>query len=121
MNRDFSKGDRKRIRALAELAWGRMLRQEFMAIRDSIDSMEQGDVSPFEVSDVIHRFHNGVSRELYSQFSESVPWFGVCSAYLGGVLTDEDFVCASERIHKQLERHVEVSKQLASRRDNVDE
>ena len=43
-------------------------------------------------------FHNGASRDLYKQYSQSLPWAGVCRAYIDRVLTDDDLVDASDEI-----------------------
>ena len=67
-------------------------------IRDSIDDMESGKLSPLEVNDRIHTFHDGASRDLYRRFYQTLPWISVCHAYVEGILTDEDLSKASDRI-----------------------
>lgn len=90
MSGELCKSDRRTIRKLADLAWDRELRRELRVISTTIQQMESGSISPFEVSDHIHRFHNGASRELYKQYSQSLPWMGICMAYADGVLADRD-------------------------------
>ena len=64
----------------------------------AIAEMEKNSLSPFDVNDSIHRFHNGASRDLYKQYSDSLPWWGVCRAYFDGVLADDDLVDASDEV-----------------------
>ena len=92
---DLTKADKKKVRQLAGIAWERELRHEILGIMTAINEMENGSLSPFDVNDRIHKFHNGASRDLYRQYSESLPWLGVCRAFFDRVLTDDDLVDAS--------------------------
>jgi hypothetical protein len=91
---NLTKADKKRVRQLAGIAWERELRCELRKIAAAIEEMENNSLSPFDVNDSIHRFHNGASRDLYKQYSDSLPWWGVCRAYHDRVLTDDDLVDA---------------------------
>ena len=102
MQEKHSKADRKFIRTLAGIAWERQLRDELIKIGDVITEMESGGLSPFDVSDRVHQFHNGISRELFTRYSVSDPWFAVCRAHCYGVLTDEDLVNASDNVRMRL-------------------
>ena len=104
MHDGFSKSDRTRIRLLGGLAWERLLRAELMDIRTSIDAMDGEKLSPFDVNDLIHKFHEGASQELFSSFSHSLPWLAVCRAHLDGVLTDDDLTEASDKIRDGLNK-----------------
>ena len=99
---DLTKADKKKVRQLAGIAWERELRHEILGIMTAINEMENGSLSPFDVNDRIHKFHNGASRELYKQYSESLPWLGVSRAYFDRVLTDNDLVDASDEVRKDI-------------------
>ena len=77
MRGDLTKADKKKVRRLAGIAWERELRNELRRIAAAIDEMENGSLSPFDVNDRIHKFHNGASRDLCKRYSESLPWWGV--------------------------------------------
>lgn len=98
MSGDLTKADKKKVRQLAGIAWERELREEIRGIADAIDEMENGSLSPFDVDVRIHEFHNGASRDLYRQYSESLPWLGVSRAFFDRVLTDDDLVDASDEV-----------------------
>lgn len=95
---DFTKSERKTIRKLAELAWERQLRSELHKIAAAIADMDREVLSPFEVNQEIHNFHNGVSRNLFNRYSDSQPWFSVCRAHYDKVLSDDDLIDASDTI-----------------------
>ena len=98
MSGDLTKADKKKVRQLAGIAWERELRGELRSIADAIDEMENGSLSPFDVNDRIHKFHNGASRDLYKQYSASLPWLGVSRVYFDCVLTDDDLMDASDEV-----------------------
>ena len=98
MSGDLTRADKKNVRQLAGIAWERELRRELIGIAAAINEMENGLLSPFDVNARIHKFHNGASRDLYKQYYQSLPWSGVCRAYIDRVLTDDDLVDASDEI-----------------------
>jgi hypothetical protein len=55
-------------------------------------------VSPFDANEAVHRFHNGISRELFIQYSVADPWIAVCRAHYDGVLTDDELSDASDNL-----------------------
>ena len=87
---DFTKSERKTICKLAALAWERQLRSELHKIATAIADMDKGLLSPFEVNQIIHEFHNGISRELFNRYSGSQTWFPVCRAHYDKVFSDND-------------------------------
>ena len=95
---DLTKAERKQIRRLAGIAWERELRDELRKIATAIHEMENDTLTPFDVNDSIHRFHNGASRDLYRQYSDSLPWLGVCRAYIDRVLSDDDLLNTSDEV-----------------------
>ncbi len=98
MQGDFTKSERKKIRQLASLAWERELRVALLDIAAAVAEMKNGSMSPFDVDNRIHKFHDGTSRDLYKQYSDSSPWIGVCRAYFEGILTNDDIADASDAI-----------------------
>ena len=59
---DLTKADRRRVWDLAGIAWERELRCELSKIAAAIEQMENNSLSPFDVNDLIHKFHNGASQ-----------------------------------------------------------
>lgn len=116
MPSDFIKSERKRIRQLASLAWERVLRIELLKIASAIEEMKSGGITPFEVFDRIHQFHAGPSRDLYMQFSKSVPWLEVCRAHFDGVLTEDDLADASDNIRDGIREFAASFAKLAQER-----
>jgi hypothetical protein len=120
MQGDITKSEKKRIRQLADLAWDRELRIELQKIAAAIEEMKNGQLTPFDVTDRIHKFHNGAARDLYNQFSHSLPWLAVCRAHLDGVLTDDDISDATNEIREGIREFAVSFAKLAKERESVD-
>ena len=108
MEPDFNKSDRRRVRELADIAWERQLRDELLAIGDAITAMRNNTITPHDVNQLIHQFHNGTSRELYNRYSSGQIWIAVCRAHYDGILSDEDVSDVSEKLRDELRRFAET-------------
>ena len=99
MEPEFTKSEKRRIRELAAIAWERQLRSELTTIGDAIKRMTEHQASPHDINDLIHEFHDGISRELFNRFSGSKPWLAVCLAHIyDSVLTDGDIAGCSDKM-----------------------
>lgn len=99
----------KHIRhALAQwrgIAYERELTKELWRLSEYFKKLDRGELSPFDVSDAIHLFHNGVCRELYIQYimsgidDESL----VSSAVVRGTIAREELPAElSEFLEEQI-------------------
>lgn len=84
------------------------MRRELRTLSETIQQMEDGSISPFEANDKIHSFHHGASRDLFKQYSQSLPWMGICEAYAAGVLTDDDIAACSPSAQKEIREFVRL-------------
>ncbi|MCC9603753.1 hypothetical protein LOC67_24650 [Stieleria sp. JC731] len=98
MANDNSKADRKCRRKLGAIAWKRELSAEIHKLADAICAMDAGDLSPHDVNDQIHEFHDGISRELWRRYTQSDPGASVYRAHYDGYLTDDDLVDATQGV-----------------------
>jgi hypothetical protein len=77
-------------------------------------------MTSFDVTDRIHRFHDGAARDLYKQFSNSLPWLAVCRAHLDGVLTNDDITDASGDIRDGIWEFAASFAKLAGERETAE-
>ena len=120
MSGDLTKADKKKVRQLASIAWERELRIELRKIGVAIEEMESGRLTPFDITERIHKFHDGASRDLYKQFSGSLPWLEVCRAHFDGVLTDDDITDASGDIRDGIREFAASVAKLARERETAE-
>jgi hypothetical protein len=88
--REFTKAQRKRLRELGALAYERDLAAELAQLEAAFRRWRAQELDAFELSDLIHRFHQGPSRELFSKYDHANIDFAVASAIHRGLLTEAE-------------------------------
>jgi hypothetical protein len=89
-NRDFTKAQRRRLRELGAVAYERELSAELAGLESEFGRWRAGEIDAFELSDAIHRFHQGPARRLYSKYDHSNLDFAVAHAIVRGLLSAEE-------------------------------
>ena len=59
---------KRELSQLAGVAYERELVRELHGLREQFDRWQRGKLTPFELSDAIHRFHDGPARDLYVHY-----------------------------------------------------
>jgi len=75
-----TKANKRKLRELAGLAYKRELGHELAKLEMEFARWRGGEIDPFELSDRIHRFHDGVSRDLYVAYRDLSPIHAVARA-----------------------------------------
>ena len=88
---EYSKDVKRRIRELAAVAHERKPAVALGELEGDFARWRQGSIDAFEVSDRIHRFHDGVSRELWKQYSSGATLDSqVAHDIASGAITEEE-------------------------------
>jgi hypothetical protein len=90
MNGNFTKGQRRRLRELGGTAYERDLAAELTKVESEFKRWRDGEIDAFELSEAIHRFHQGPARELFSRYDETYLALAVAHAIHRGVLSEEE-------------------------------
>jgi len=91
MNMDsFTKGQRREICRLAGLAHERELSTAAGSLESEFGRWRRGEIDVFELNEHIHKFHDGVSRELYKAYAMGRPEFSVAGAIVRRVLKESE-------------------------------
>lgn len=77
---------RRALRELAARAHELELARELTALEREFTRWRSGAVSAFDLSEAIHRFHQGPARELYLTFTQPNPSGAIVSAIRAGIL-----------------------------------
>jgi hypothetical protein len=86
----WSKKQRRELRELQGLAWERELEEALRSLRSDFEQWEGGEISAFELSDRLHRFHNGRSRELFDTYSGSLNNWWIGHTIVRGVIDETE-------------------------------
>ena len=63
---NFTKSERKELHRLAGLAYERELAKALESLEEDFKRWRKNKITAFDLSELIHKFHNGVARDLWS-------------------------------------------------------
>ena len=86
----FIKTQKKKLRELAGIANERELGRELEMLYQHFENWRNKKISCFELSDLIHKFHQGASREIWKTYAYSDPDMAVSRAVALGILKREE-------------------------------
>ena len=109
MQNSYPKQMRKTLRELAALAYERELGNHLAELRTGFSEWVEHKISAHELSDRIHQFHDGPSRDLFSVNQKFKPDFLVSRAIALGVLTENE---VPSDIREALSTQIESLKSL---------
>ena len=90
MRDDLTKGQRRQIRELVAVAYERELGRELAMVEVEFSRWRHGEIDAHAVSDAIHKFHNGVARDLFSAYTGNMPDLALGSAIARGILSPDE-------------------------------
>lgn len=96
----LDKPTRKLLREALDLAYQKELGRELAKLHAAFERWQQGEVSPFDLSDAIHAFHQGPNRTLYLRYVQ-----GDQLLMLAGAVSAE--ILRPEELHPDLRPHVQ--------------
>ena len=86
----FTKSERKALGRLAGEAYDAELGYHLDLLFREFEKWKADEISPFDLSDLIHEFHDGESRRLWSLYNHQKPDFLVPRAVGFNFLKEED-------------------------------
>ena len=78
------------VREWAGIAHDRELRRALGELRIQFDRWERGDIDAFGLNELVHRFHQDASREIWKRYATTHLEPAVASAVAAGVLRKEE-------------------------------
>lgn len=88
--RTYSKKERRELRRLADKAYELELNQSLDDLYREFHRWSEGELLAGELSDAIHRFYRGPSRELFNLYNGVDKAFLVARGLALGLLSEED-------------------------------
>ncbi len=111
----YSKKQRKEMRELQGLAWQRELEEELGSLENLFSSWREGRIDAFELSDQIHKFHNGASRDLYTRYSGNHYDITVPGAIANGKIDESEVSKELLEIISEYIEHIRTRLESAAR------
>jgi hypothetical protein len=88
--REFSKAQHRRVREIGAMAYERELSAELSKLETEFGRWRAGEIDAYELSERIHRFHQGPARRLFSKYDHSNRDFAVADAIRRGLITEAE-------------------------------
>lgn len=86
----YTKAQKKKLRERAGIANERELDQEMEKLYQHFATWRSGKIDCFELGDLIHKFHQGASREIWTTYAYGDPDTAVSRALTFGFLKKEE-------------------------------
>ncbi|MFC1806886.1 hypothetical protein ACFL0T_00760 [Candidatus Omnitrophota bacterium] len=83
---DFTKAEKKELKKLTGLAYERELKSALDDLNEKFKNWKLGGMTPFDLTDEIHNFHNGISRDLWKFYNMWEAHVAVARALAQGIL-----------------------------------
>ena len=83
---DIPKQIKRLLREQAALAHEEELRRMLASLADAFDQWKEGKVGSDQIHDMIHEFHQGSSRELFSRYNPKMHESTIAHAIVAGIL-----------------------------------
>ena len=83
----FTKFERKELRRLSGIAYERELAGALASLDDHFSQWRKQKITALEMSEHIHKFHNGIARGLWSFYSCRNNAMIVAQAVLNGIVS----------------------------------
>ena len=81
---------RKALRELADEAHERELTRALSDLETGFKAWRKGEMSCFELNDLIHKFHDGTSRNIWKRYAYLKPDQSVPVAVAHGILKEDE-------------------------------
>lgn len=86
----FTKLEIKELRKLAGLAYERELARALGALEKNFKHWRENKITAFDLSDLIHQFHNGISRDLWSFYERGNIEMIAARAIINGIISKSE-------------------------------
>ena len=88
--RDYSKPVKPLIRKYSGELYERELHRELTRLDEQFDRWRRGEIDSFELENLIHKFHQGPSRELYKTYTQGFPDHAVAYGIVTELLNESE-------------------------------
>ena len=90
MDAKYTKAQRKKLRELAGIAYKRELDQELEKLYKQFNNWRNKKINGFELNELIHGFHQGISRDLWKFYNNIDAGSAVAVAIAKGLLSNKE-------------------------------
>jgi hypothetical protein len=116
--RELTKAERREMRRLAGIAYERDLSNAATELQAQFQEWRDGKIDVFALNEQIHKYHHGISRELYKRYAMGQAHWAVASAIARDVLKETEVLPSIlENLQSLIEWDRQMSKEDSSGAD----
>ena len=86
----LSKAQLREVRRLGGIAYERELNNAASDLQAQFESWRKGEIDVFALNEQIHKYHNGISRDLYKQYTMGEPTWNLAAAINQNVIKEAE-------------------------------
>jgi hypothetical protein len=101
---DYPKKIKRLLREFAAKSYEKELSRELARLDESFAEWREGKINSGELSDRIHQYETGTSRDLFNKYNQGRDDFNVAYAIVTGILDREDI---PEELKKEIDKHLD--------------
>ena len=116
--KEYPRAIRKKLNELSVLAWKRELDSELALLAERLDEWRGGRINSFELSEYIHRFHNGPSKNLWKRYNHDQSDISVAAAVVSGILKNDEL---TKEISDVIGERVSLFRQLSKKKQEPEQ
>jgi hypothetical protein len=106
---NLTKAQRRKLRELGGMAYERELAQELAKLEAEFARWRAGNMDAFDLSEAIHKFHQGPARELFSRYGHSNVDLAVAQAINRGLVSRDE---VGDDLFNAMTRHLALLQEL---------
>ncbi len=100
---DYPKKIKRLLREFAAESYEKELSRELARLGESFVKWRDGKINSGELSDRIHQYETGASRDLFNKYDQGSDDFNVAYAIVAGILDRED---VPEELIQAIDKHL---------------
>ena len=112
--KQYSRSEKRRLRELASLAYDRELMKILTVVAAKVDEWKAMKITSLELSQLLHEFDRGESRDLWSMYDTPQHDMLVARALVKAILTKKEI---GEHLAGLLEPHIRFYENEAGKRN----
>jgi len=109
---NYTKSEKRVLRELVAAAYERELTKALKELNKNFLKWEKGQINAFELHDHIHKFHDGISRELWNVYANGHHDFAVIQAIANEIILRKE---VENTLWSKIEQRVNILKERRKR------
>jgi hypothetical protein len=87
---DLTKSQKRELRRIAALGHERELAAVLAEVEEQFQRWRAGEIGPHDLAGIIHAFHQGPNRDIWSRYNEGHGYLAAVAAVATGIVAEHE-------------------------------